>query len=478
MNKSNLIKQRFINFIFLLFCSITFLNAQKISDETKKRWSDPFVQQRIADGIRLNRMGNFTIKFENEKGEVVEVEQLIVNQIKHEFLFGSNAFMNKGYPTDEENEKYEKTFASLFNFATIPFYWNALEPKEGELRFSKDSKPVFRRPAPDLVLEFCNKYDITPKGHTLVWDDKWFFIPDWLEKNKDIREKALAKRIDQIAERYNDKINYWDVANEPSDRRRDVIMPKDFFFKGFKEAERVFSGNNKFIINPTSNLWERSLVEYGAAQYSHDYLVVENMILKKAKVDIVGMQMHFLTEDIWNKTVKGEVFTPERILYVLDLFSEFNLPIHITELSVPNYPVGPIGEENQAFIAENFYKLLFSYPNVEAITWWNLVNKSGAQINAETGQQTNTTSNPWEAAYDLSGLLNRDFTPKKSFKVLDRLINKEWRTNLTFNEKLSSKRFNCFYGKYNISYKLKGKVYTENISLSKKGESKLTIVVK
>ena len=29
---------------------------------------------------------------------------------------------------------YRKKFAECFNLATLPFYWNSLEPKEGEHR--------------------------------------------------------------------------------------------------------------------------------------------------------------------------------------------------------------------------------------------------------------------------------------------------------------------------------------------------------
>ena len=36
---------------------------------------------------------------------------------------------------EEKNEKYKKHFADLFNMATLPFYWDALEPCEGEPRF-------------------------------------------------------------------------------------------------------------------------------------------------------------------------------------------------------------------------------------------------------------------------------------------------------------------------------------------------------
>jgi len=187
-------------------------------------------------------------------------------------------------------------------------------------------------------------------------------------------------------------------------------------------------------------------------------------------VDIIGLQMHFISESIWKSTLIGEVYTPDRIFNILDLFSRFNLPIHITEYSNPAYPEGKIGEENQAFLAENFYKLLFSYPNVEAITWWNIVDKTAPILIP--------SDNPWESSYDLGGLVNRDFSPKPSYIALDRLINKEWKTNLSFTEKLNNKRFKCFYGNYKITCQVNGKKITKEIMLSKKGTSTQTIIIK
>ena len=58
--------------------------------------------------------------------------------------------------TDDKNAEYKKRFKELFNLATIPFYWCDLEPEEGKLRFAKDSPKIYRRPAPDLCLEFCD----------------------------------------------------------------------------------------------------------------------------------------------------------------------------------------------------------------------------------------------------------------------------------------------------------------------------------
>ena len=45
------------------------------------------------------------------------------------------------------------TFYRYFNLATVPFYWNTLEPEYGKPRYAKDSVKIYRRPAPDLCME-------------------------------------------------------------------------------------------------------------------------------------------------------------------------------------------------------------------------------------------------------------------------------------------------------------------------------------
>lgn len=79
--------------------------------------------------------------------------------------------------TEEKNELYKKYFADVFNMATLPFYWDATEPEKGKTRYDKDSPKVYRRPAVDLCIEFCEKYEIEPREHALAYNG---FFPKWL----------------------------------------------------------------------------------------------------------------------------------------------------------------------------------------------------------------------------------------------------------------------------------------------------------
>lgn len=96
------------------------------------------------------------------------------------------------FESAEKNELYRKYFADAFNMATLPFYWDALEPERGKTRYAKDSEKVYRRPAVDLCLEFCEKHGMEPREHGLAYEG---FFPMWL-KDASVTEikQALEKR--------------------------------------------------------------------------------------------------------------------------------------------------------------------------------------------------------------------------------------------------------------------------------------------
>lgn len=450
--------------IFLL-CLFGLQAFSQVGDLYKNNWNEPEIQQRIADGIRQNRMGAFSIQFIDNKGNPVNIVEVTVNQISHDFYFGANGFMVKGFQNEKEDALYEKYFTQLFNLTTIPFYWPELEPEPGNLRFGKDSEFIYRRPAPDVVLEFCKKYNITPKGHTLVWDNPRWSLPKWLPQDEVIMEQKINKRIEEIADRYRHNIPIWDVANEVTDRYNNVIMPKDFAFKAFKESERLFPNSTALTLNFTTGIWNRNKREY-----SHDYLLIENLLLRKAKVDVIGMQFHNFNEPEYWQIVKGEAYSPKSMFTTLDVYSDFNLPIHITEITIA--ALSEKGPEYQAMMTENFYKLWFSHAKVEAIVWWNLVDGTAAPGVAKADGFVAPGEDKWKG-----GLLNRDFSKKPAFDVLDRLINKEWKTNLTLNSNSNSIKYNGFFGNYKLIVKVDGKTFEKVVHFPKKGSRNQVIIL-
>ena len=135
-----------------------------------------FMEDRIATGIEANKKGFAFLSFVDGDGKPVNDVEVKVTQKNHDFKYGANLFMLGEMQDEERNEKYKKYFADAFNIATLPFYWNTLEPEQGKPRFAKDSPRIYRRPAPDLCLEYCEANGIEPKAHCLNYAG---FMPDW-----------------------------------------------------------------------------------------------------------------------------------------------------------------------------------------------------------------------------------------------------------------------------------------------------------
>ena len=170
------------------------------------------LEKKIASGIENHRKGDCKIKFVRKDGTPLKGVKVKFSQKSHEFRFGANLFMLDELETKEKNESYKKYFKELFNMATLPFYWNTLEPQKGCQRYDKNSEKIYRRPAIDLCMEFCEENGIEPREHALAYEH---FFPDWLKgKSNEEVKIELERRCSEISKRYADKIPTIEVTNE------------------------------------------------------------------------------------------------------------------------------------------------------------------------------------------------------------------------------------------------------------------------
>lgn len=167
---------------------------------------------RVERGIEEHRKGDITLSVVDKEGKPVENAEISFTQKSHAFRFGANLFMLDEFDNEEKDKKYKETFASVFNMATLPFYWDTLEPVRGCPRYAEDSPRVYRRPAIDKCIRFCEENGIEPREHGLAYDG---FFPKWLY-DADTAEikRELTRRYKEISERYADKIRTIEVTNE------------------------------------------------------------------------------------------------------------------------------------------------------------------------------------------------------------------------------------------------------------------------
>ena len=212
-------------------------------------------RKRAAEGIERYRKGDGVVTVVDEAGNPVSNAKIKLTQKTHEFRFGANLFMLDELETDEKNEKYKKYFSDVFNMATLPFYWDALEPERGNPRYAKDSPKIYRRPAPDLCIEFCEKHGIEPREHALAYDH---FFPEWLyDASVDEVKRELERRFSEVSERYADKIPTIEVTNEMGWTKGKTTFydEPDFVEWCFKLAEKYFPNNQLVINDRTGDSW-------------------------------------------------------------------------------------------------------------------------------------------------------------------------------------------------------------------------------
>ena len=410
-----------------------------------------FVKDKIENGIEQNRKGYAFIEIKDGNGKPVDAK-IEVKQKSHEFKFGANLFMLDQMETEEKNQAYKENFANLFNMATLPFYWKDLEPEKDKPRYSKGSPNIYRRPAPDLCVEFCRKHGIEPREHGLAYDT-WF--PEWL-KGADEKTFKLEyeRRCREISERYADSIPTIEVTNEQQWALKsfDFCYDLEYVADCFKIAEKYFP-HNTLSINEYQGIFDSYTIRDLYCR------TIENALLKGARIDLIGTQFHmFFSREQEQGAVKKR-YDPKHVYDVLDTLAKFGKPLEITEVTIPAYSWEAEDEEIQADIIEKMYSLWFSHPSVKHIIYWNLVD--GYAAFAPRGDMTSGEN------YYHGGLMRFDMTKKPAYQRLYELINNVWHTEEKITAKGGKASFKGFFGNYELTIKCGNKIVKRDIFLGK-----------
>ena len=443
-----------------------FANLTAFGDDYTAMWSKAFNDEIDA---RIEKYRKQDYVFDGFKpGEEVEVEQ-----VTSDFQVGCNMFNFGQLGKSEWDAQYRATWekGGLFNAATIPFYWASFEHERGKPRYvsneeddpaywakfrkDRDYRPVehwtkecpwaWRRPAPDRLIAFCKANGVSMHGHCIIypaWD------PDWIKpiglNDREAMWPLYEKRIREIAAYYGSTFDQWDIVNESWNRKSGLVnpnddvcvhnglwgrlvpVPKDYTYRSFKVAEEVFPKDVKLVFND-------------AAQDGY-FAFSKSLHARGAKIDVQGFQMHIFSPEMAFKTMCGIPCTPNgmdwRPAHQIETFQKLDrlgCPIHLSEVTIPA-PRGILpdkeADEAQARMIRDNFRLWFSWPSIYRITYWNLVDGTGAEILA-------------------SGMYNKDLTKKPAYWAIDRLVNHEWRTKMKVKANENGTiAFRGFKGKY------------------------------
>ena len=435
-----------------------------------------FFENTIYPNIEKYRKGDIKINIKDLNGNVIPNAKIKIKQKNHEFKFGANLFMLDELETDEKNQLYKDYFKSIFNMATLPFYWSSIEPEKGKLRYDKNSEKYYRRPSIDLCLEYCEKNGIEPREHALAYEHQF---PKWLkDASVDEIKAALEKRYEEISSRYKDKIPTIEVTNEMLWSRDNCVTEfynaSDYIEWCFKLAEKYFPDNQLAINEYTEAFWGdncRSTDRY--------YAYTEATMLKGARIDAIGAQFHMFEtrEDEMKKS--SYLYNPVSLYDHMNLYSDLSKNLQVTEITIPAYSNEDNDEEIQAKILEYLYTVWFSHPSMEQIIYWNLVD-GYAYVENPTPEAIRWSQGNMAVGENVyyGGLLRYDMSKKSAYYTLDNLINKKWHTELDLaldNEGCVS--FRGFYGDYEIEIITNDKVISKKITLSSKNKNNITITI-
>jgi len=387
--------------------------------------------------IEKHRKGNAVLRLLGPDGKALKSSLAAkITQTRHNFLFGCNIFKLARCRTPEDNAAYEKRFAALLNFATLPFYWWNYERRQGE---PEDARS-------DQIVRWCKAHNVTTKGHPLAWN---YVEQKWLPDEPEAAMHLQFKRIERCVRKFKGDIDIWDVVNEATHYDRDQCKknaPKlteairkmgigAYVRAAFKAARKA---------NPKATL----LINDYRTDPAYPEKVISKLVDDDGKplYDVIGIQSH----------MHGGCWPVKNTWEVCQRFAKFGKPLHFTETTVVSGPrtnqgwnTTPEGEKRQAEKVPEFYTVLFSHPAVEAITWWDF-----------------TDQGAWQRAP--AGFLRTDMTPKPAYEQLERLIKDKWWTQTRTTLEAGGKaRFRGFFGQYKVTARRGNRQLTGTFSFDK-----------
>ena len=380
----------------------------------------------VAARIQQYRTADVRLMVKDAGGMPVANRAVRVRMLRHQFLFGCTAFLLDPANTAPAQRLYQEKFARIFNFATVGFYWSGFEKTQGQ----PDTARLMAQS------RWLQSHDIRVKGHPLAWRHT---VPAWLPPDAATGGALSVARVARDVTAFRGVIGTWDVINEVTDWREKVDRFDNAMSRLYEEigavelVRRVFDAARR--ANP------------GATLLIHDYqlgpdyeALVARCRAAGVRIDAIGLQSH-MHSGPWRR---------ETTWAMAERLGRAGLPLHFTEVTIPSgaplgdrkmnrqeryedWPTTPEGEARQAAQVEDFYRVLFSHPAVQAITWWDF-----------------SDFHAWMAAP--AGLVRADMSPKPAYEVLEKLIRGEWWTpeQSLVTDGAGAVSFHGFLGTYEV----------------------------
>lgn len=237
---------------------------------------------------------------------------------------GSGSIKAAEWTTDGRPSNYlaEPEFAD-----TLSEQFNGLSP-ENELKwlFTQPEEGVYDFAGLDRLVAFAEEHDMAVKGHGLISS---CCNPEYVEAITDPDEMraAMTEHFTTLMQRYDGKIDRWDVVSEALESQGTTLQPNTFFkvlgpgyiADAFRIA-RAADPDARLFIN-------ENLVEFDAAKRQAFLDLLTGLVAEGVPVDGVALQMH--------ETLAGPV--PGVITEMVNSYRALGLDVEIAELDVHTY---------------------------------------------------------------------------------------------------------------------------------------------
>ena len=437
-------------------------------------------------------------------GKIKAGSDVVVEQISHEFKFGAHIFNFDQLGDDAINARYKAMYGSLFNSATVAFYWYKFELEPNRPRFNSEywdsaeywnnSKNPYRemhwrRPAPEGAIKWCKQMGLRIHGHPLVWDHRVFHTPTWLLDKclTDPKERELFLK---------DIISAFPVHGNRCEYEAYTKKYKSLTGKDLSKMFPIFAQNYKNYLN---NHIKRIAEYYGDSIDSWDVIneavsayelgrFNDGDVLMKSRKDVI-----MPADYVYDAFKSAEKYFPASVkLNINDFLTTDNYrklttemlergckidiqgaQMHLGGRSMLQVANGRLSERTKPEGVRAIMKKIYSGRPIhlsEITIGAPDTTYRGQMIQAIVARNMyriwfsieHMMGITWWNAVDgcgmereptISGILTRSCNPKPAYHALNELINHEWRTN--FNTKPDSNgdiKFRGFKGKYRIAW--------------------------
>ncbi len=363
----------------------------------------------------IQKIRTGTLVIQARPGAKVQVEQL-----RHEFWFGATipTGMFTGRMPAADIDKFNEIFKTHFNAGVIEaaFKWHDMERERGVVNYA----------SVDAMLRWADAAGVPLRGHCIFWG-----IPNrvqpWLkELSNDELNRELQQRGRVIGIRYKDRFAEYDLNNEMIHANYYEQRLGEGITKQMAQWIREGDPNAKLFVNDYDITTGRRLDDY----VKH----IRKLLDQGVPIAGIGVQGH----------LHGDSFDPAALQNALDVLSQFNLPIRITEFNFPGQrskyyanellrkaQLTPEEEQAKAAALTEFFRIVFAHPAVTGIMMWGF----------------------WEGASWIpqSSLYRRDWTPTPAAQAYEDLVLKQWWTRWSgVTDDHGRAEVRAYYGRHKV----------------------------